>query len=354
MPAHDEEHDQADHRAQVEAEAAAADRRDDPPEEVEVGVGRLGDEVEHRPQRRVVGHARDPRDQHPDQDQDDVDEEERRDVVGDVLAGDREQDHPRILSSEARTAASKASRAPSRSSASSPASVLPPGEVTATRTSAGRRMRISAAGACGGLDDQLLGQLLVQAGVGAGVGERLGHQGEVRGRAAHHRGGDVELRVGQLDDRPENAQLLSDLRAELPGNAEHAAAHLHRDVGHDPADVGVGECSFDFLQRGRSQVSRRPTLRRPVRRPPAQERPASPQAPRHRPAPPAPRWTRQPRHQAPRPACEPDRSPDRRTASAPTAQPSPWPWPQPCSPHRQKPTIIQRQPSKSPATATTG
>ncbi len=56
----DEEHDQADHRAEVEREAAAADRRQDAAEEVEVGVGGLGDEVEDRAQRRVVGHPRDP------------------------------------------------------------------------------------------------------------------------------------------------------------------------------------------------------------------------------------------------------------------------------------------------------
>ena len=80
------------------------------------------------------------------EDQDDVDDEERVDVVGDVAPGSAASAiTPRILSSEARTAASKASRAPSRSSASSPASVLPPGEATARRTSAGWRSRSSSA-----------------------------------------------------------------------------------------------------------------------------------------------------------------------------------------------------------------
>ena len=40
----------ADHRAEVEREAAAADRGQETAEEVEVGIGGLGDEVEHRPQ----------------------------------------------------------------------------------------------------------------------------------------------------------------------------------------------------------------------------------------------------------------------------------------------------------------
>src|SRR5262249_25936616 len=84
-----------------------------------------------------------PGDEDVEQDQDDVDEEERGDVIGHVTPRDRKRHHPRILSSEARTAAANASLTPSRSSASNPASVLPPGEVTETRTSAGRRMRIS-------------------------------------------------------------------------------------------------------------------------------------------------------------------------------------------------------------------
>ena len=57
----------ADHRAEVEREAAAADRRQEAAEEVEVGVGRLGDEVEHRAQRAAVdGHPRHPGDQDPE------------------------------------------------------------------------------------------------------------------------------------------------------------------------------------------------------------------------------------------------------------------------------------------------
>src|SRR4029077_14531625 len=67
------------------------------------------------------------------------------DVRGYVTAGERKEDHPRILSNEALTAASNASLAPSRSSASSPASVLPPGEATALLTSAGWRTRKSSA-----------------------------------------------------------------------------------------------------------------------------------------------------------------------------------------------------------------
>ena len=82
----------------------------------------------------------------------DVDDEEGADVVGDVAAAERQRDHPRILSSEAATAAAKAARAPSRSSASRPASVLPPGEATALRTSAGWRTPQQLGGPRGRLD----------------------------------------------------------------------------------------------------------------------------------------------------------------------------------------------------------
>ena len=66
-------HEDGDDRAQVEREAAAPDGRQDAAEEVQVRVGDLVDEVDDRAQDRVVGHARDPAEQDPGEDQDDVD-----------------------------------------------------------------------------------------------------------------------------------------------------------------------------------------------------------------------------------------------------------------------------------------
>ena len=137
----------------------------------------------------------------------DVDDEERADVVGDVVAGERQRDHPRILSSEARPPPRRRARAPSRSSASRPASVLPPGEATALRTSAGWRRAQQLRRAGGGLDHQLARQLGVEPVGGAGVGDRLDRQRQVGRRAAHHRGRRVEVLVGELDHVPEQLQL---------------------------------------------------------------------------------------------------------------------------------------------------
>ena len=77
--------------------------------------------------------------------------------------------------------------------------MLPPGEATARRTSAGWLAAQQLGGAGGGLDDQLAGQLRVEAGRGAGVGERLDRQRQVGRRAAHHRRRGVEVLVGKLD-----------------------------------------------------------------------------------------------------------------------------------------------------------
>ena len=184
----------ADHRAQVEREAAAPDRRQEAAEEVQVGVGRLGDEVEHRAQRAAVGDPRQERDQDPGEDQDDVDDEQRADVVGDVAAGDRvaaAQASPRILASEAATAAANASRdslavkrleprlgaaagrgdgcrsAPRASRVRSSSAVPAAVSTTSERASSGSRPSAAVA-----------------------VGDRLDDQRQVGGRAAHHRGGE--------------------------------------------------------------------------------------------------------------------------------------------------------------------
>ncbi len=70
-------------------------------------------------------------------DQDRVDEDQRADVVSDVVAGKATRRHPRIRAIEARTAARNASAAPASASASRPASVLPPRDATAPRTEIG-------------------------------------------------------------------------------------------------------------------------------------------------------------------------------------------------------------------------
>src|SRR5690606_1850333 len=80
-----------------------------------------------------------------DEDQDDVDQEQRRDVIGDVAASDREHGAHRNRSSEAATAASIAASNPPRSSAFRPASVAPPGGATAAPIASGSRTRSSSA-----------------------------------------------------------------------------------------------------------------------------------------------------------------------------------------------------------------
>src|SRR4051794_11051975 len=57
-PPQQDQDDDPEHRAEVEGEAAAADRRQQAAEEVEVGVGGVGDEVEHRAQPGPVRHPR--------------------------------------------------------------------------------------------------------------------------------------------------------------------------------------------------------------------------------------------------------------------------------------------------------
>ena len=158
------------------------ERRDHSPEEVEVGVGRLGDEVEDDAQPAVVGHARDPGDEDVEEDQDDVDEEQGVDVVGDVAAGQGERDHPRILSSEARTAASNASRAAFAVERLQPRLGAAAGRGDRP-AHVGRMPPAEQLGGPGGrLDDQLASELLVEPGLGAGIGERL--DGKRRDRRA--------------------------------------------------------------------------------------------------------------------------------------------------------------------------
>ena len=125
-----------------------------------------------------------------------------------------ERDHwPPILSSEARRPPRTPRGRLRASSASRPASVLPPGEATARAHVRRVADPEQLGGPGGGLDDQLARQLLVEAGVGAGVGQRFDRERQVGGGAAHHRGRGVEGLVGELDDMAEQPEQLPHLRA---------------------------------------------------------------------------------------------------------------------------------------------
>ncbi len=150
--------------------------------------------------------------QHADEDQDEVDDEQGLDVVGDVVAPDRRADHRRIRSIDACTACSNAFVAPPRSSASRPASVLPPGEATAARREAGWRVSKQLRGAGQRLQDELARQLFVETFASPRVGEHLGDQREVGGRAAHDRRRRVDQSLLQLHraaEQPEQRQHLA-------------------------------------------------------------------------------------------------------------------------------------------------
>ena len=162
----------------------------------------------HRPQRPVVGHPRDPGDQDVGRDdQDDVDEEERADVVGDVAAVSARassDSRRRILSSEARPRFEGSSTTPSSWARARPRCCR-----------RARRPRCeSSPGRCpqqlggpgGASRDQLTGELRVEAVLAAGVGERLDRERQVGGRAAHHRRRGVEVALGELDDVAEQLQ----------------------------------------------------------------------------------------------------------------------------------------------------
>ena len=149
-----------------------------------------------------VGHPRHVGDQDPAEDQDDVDEEERVDVVGDVVAGDRRSGvimRPAIRSSEASTAAAKASRGALAVERLEPGLGAAAGRGDRPAIAAGSCVAEQLGGAGGGLGDQLARRARGRAGLGAGLGQRLGDEREVGGRAAHHRGRGIQSVVGELD-----------------------------------------------------------------------------------------------------------------------------------------------------------
>jgi hypothetical protein len=108
-------------------------------------------------------------------------------------------------------------------------------------------------GAGGGLDNELPRQLRVEAVRRAGIGDRLDRQGQVGGRAAHDRGGRVEILVAYLDHMPERRQCPTHLLGSLAGDAEHPSAYLHAHVRHHPQHFGPGKRLLQPLQRHRRE-----------------------------------------------------------------------------------------------------
>src|SRR3954452_1625399 len=107
---HDAEDDDRHDRAEVDRAGPDPQHRDEAPEQVQIRVRDLADEVQDRVEPGGVGDAREPAHQHPDEDQDDVDEEERVDVPGDGVARGREDGHERPLATTASTASENAAR----------------------------------------------------------------------------------------------------------------------------------------------------------------------------------------------------------------------------------------------------
>src|SRR3954470_11665998 len=126
------ERDHGDHRREVDRGGAHPHRRDDPPEQGEPRVGDLRDEAEEDVEPAVVRDRPEVAHQDADEDQDDVDRDQRADVVGDVDAVDRREERCHRPAA-ASTASEKALRTPPRSRAARPRAVEPPGDVTRRR-----------------------------------------------------------------------------------------------------------------------------------------------------------------------------------------------------------------------------
>ena len=90
--------------------------------------------MEEGREKAVIRHPRNPAREDPDEDQDQVDDDERVDVVGHVRAGDGEIGGHLVASTTASTAARVTSPSPFCSSAISPFSVVPPGVATRVRS----------------------------------------------------------------------------------------------------------------------------------------------------------------------------------------------------------------------------
>src|SRR6201996_6504996 len=132
--AHEVQDDDRHHRREVDR----PQRRDEPAEQPQVGLGAVAQEVHGGVAQPSGRHPHTEREQQVeqdvDEDEDDVDLEQRAHVAGDVRPGGGECDHQFVTLQTRSIAAWKAARTPERSSASRPRAVDPPGEVTSRRT----------------------------------------------------------------------------------------------------------------------------------------------------------------------------------------------------------------------------
>ena len=119
----------------------------------------------------------------------------------------------------ASTAARNARGAVARRSASSPASVVPPGLVTWSRSSAGDRPVAATidGGADGGLRGELQRQLRRQPHRGAAVGQRFDHRVDERRAGAGQAGDRVELRLLDLVGLADAGEQSLDQRGVVVG-----------------------------------------------------------------------------------------------------------------------------------------
>ena len=133
-----------------------------------------------------------------------VDEEQGADVVGDVAAVDRVSRPARPLTGTAPATPRPRARSrpgkPPAASASSPASVAPPGGATASITASGSFVRSSSRGALERLRRRARERVDgSRPSAQPAADECLGEQGDVRGRARHHRHRRLELLLGEGD-----------------------------------------------------------------------------------------------------------------------------------------------------------
>src|SRR4051812_2165617 len=132
--AEDHQDEDGDHRTEVQR----AERRDEAPEDRQVRLADVAQEVQDRPRpagvRQAPAHVEVHRREDVGDDEDRVDPDQRRDEAGDLVARRGQQQRHAPTPSTASSASWKAARTPARSSAASPRAVEPPGEVTSRRT----------------------------------------------------------------------------------------------------------------------------------------------------------------------------------------------------------------------------
>ena len=216
--------------------------------------------------------------------QDQVDEEQRVDVVGDVGPVDCRQDEPhlpspparlasRAFSTTASTAASNAARTPCSSSAATPAAVTPPGEVTVRLR---RRRRVAVAQQlrrpCHRRDAPARAACrAVEALPHAGVRECLDHQREEAGPhpeiavAASIRRSSTGISSPSSPNRSSRSRSSAVVDVPAARVAEGPGPDLRRDVRHEAQHGGARtEGLLDRGDRSSRRGSRPPAGRDPL------------------------------------------------------------------------------------------